>query len=210
MFESPMHFYIHHYGTDQDLTLITQSAYDTQAAIAALESGDVESAQQLWKGVDGKALLDTWNAQINRFKKVGKTWKERRAIVKGDISPAVTEPLARKIYELDNYRCGYCSLPVFTKWPGSPILRLIETFPAMTPDLRIVDGRLKGSGKNGALKNSDYSKFLWSLAACDHVVPRSRGGVTDESNLVTSCSGCNYSKGDLTLDQLGVHIELTR
>lgn len=210
MFKSPMHFYIHHYGTDQDLELVTRSALDTRAAIEALESGDRKEAQQLWKGVDGDALLHAWNAQIKRFKKIGKKWKEGRPIAIGEIAPTVKETMARKIYELDNYHCGYCGLPVFTKWPGSPLLRLIEAFPKLTPDLRIVEGRLKGSGKGGALKNSDYSKFLWSLAACDHVFPRSLGGATDESNLVTSCSGCNYSKGNLTLDQMDVHFELKR
>jgi 5-methylcytosine-specific restriction endonuclease McrA len=30
----------------------------------------------------------------------------------------------------------------------------------------------------------------------DHVVPRSRGGVTDWSNIVTSCIPCNLRKGD--------------
>jgi hypothetical protein len=34
---------------------------------------------------------------------------------------------------------------------------------------------------------------------CDHVVPVSRGGSNDESNLVTACFTCNRSKRDKTL-----------
>jgi len=37
----------------------------------------------------------------------------------------------------------------------------------------------------------------------DHVVPRSKGGKTIWTNIVTSCYDCNYKKGSKTLDQLG-------
>lgn len=33
----------------------------------------------------------------------------------------------------------------------------------------------------------------------DHVLPRSRGGLTEQRNTVCCCSGCNTSKGDRTL-----------
>ena len=204
MFKSPMHFYIHHYGTDEDIELISRSAMQTQAAIQALGHSDTDSARELWKQVDGDRLFETWNNQVKRFAKVGRTWKERREIARGEKTSPVSESLARKIYELDGYRCVYCDLPVFTKWPGSPLLDLIATFPELTPSLRIENGKLRGTGKNGALRNADYAKFLWSLAACDHVFPSSLGGPTDVTNLVTSCSGCNYSKGNLTLDQMDV------
>lgn len=210
MFKSPLHFYVHKYGTENDLELINRSALDTQAAIAAFERGDMELARSLWEGVDGEALLGAWNGQVEQFKKVGKTWKERRAIARGEKTPSVGEALARRIYEMDGYRCVYCELPVFTKWEGSPLFLLIQAFPDLTPNLRIENRRLKGTGKGGALRNVDYAKFLWSLAACDHIFPSSQGGATDESNLVTSCSGCNYSKGDLTLDQMEVEFTLKR
>lgn len=32
-------------------------------------------------------------------------------------------------------------------------------------------------------------------ATVDHVVPRSRGGADDPSNMVVSCVRCNYAKG---------------
>lgn len=34
---------------------------------------------------------------------------------------------------------------------------------------------------------------------CDHLIPYSKGGVTDISNLVTSCSDCNTSKSNKVL-----------
>lgn len=36
---------------------------------------------------------------------------------------------------------------------------------------------------------------------CDHVVPVSRGGSSDETNLVTACFACNRSKHSKTLEE---------
>lgn len=36
---------------------------------------------------------------------------------------------------------------------------------------------------------------------CDHVIPRSRGGVDHPDNLVAACSPCNLSKGASTPDE---------
>ncbi len=112
--------------------------------------------------------------------------------------------IAKKVYSRGGYRCRYCGSPVFTRNKGSRILKLIEAIPEQTPTLTIVNGSLHGSGKHGAIRDVDYAKFLWSYAALDHVKPRSLGGLTNMDNLVTSCSGCNYSKMDLTLAQLNV------
>jgi 5-methylcytosine-specific restriction endonuclease McrA len=38
----------------------------------------------------------------------------------------------------------------------------------------------------------------------DHVVPRSKGGKTSWTNLVTACNRCNVSKGDKTPEQVGL------
>ncbi len=36
---------------------------------------------------------------------------------------------------------------------------------------------------------------------CDHVIPVSRGGMSDLSNLTTACSSCNIKKGAMTADE---------
>jgi 5-methylcytosine-specific restriction endonuclease McrA len=38
---------------------------------------------------------------------------------------------------------------------------------------------------------------------CDHVIPRSRGGLSNLKNLTTSCFRCNCSKGDRTPAEWG-------
>jgi 5-methylcytosine-specific restriction endonuclease McrA len=40
----------------------------------------------------------------------------------------------------------------------------------------------------------------------DHVIPRSRGGRTEWTNIVTACSDCNTLKADRTLEQVGFRL----
>ena len=41
----------------------------------------------------------------------------------------------------------------------------------------------------------------------DHVIPRSRGGITSWENVVSACSRCNLKKGAKTLDQVGFKLD---
>ncbi|MDR0810470.1 MAG: HNH endonuclease [Gemmobacter sp.] len=40
----------------------------------------------------------------------------------------------------------------------------------------------------------------------DHVLPRSRGGITSWENVVAACSSCNLRKGNKTLQQVGMRL----
>jgi 5-methylcytosine-specific restriction endonuclease McrA len=40
---------------------------------------------------------------------------------------------------------------------------------------------------------------------CDHIVPKSRGGITEWSNIVTSCTRCNLRKGDKLPDEVDMY-----
>lgn len=44
-------------------------------------------------------------------------------------------------------------------------------------------------------------KFSYKNLTIDHVVPRSRGGKTEWSNVVTACNSCNIKKGDRTPEE---------
>ena len=206
MFNSPIESYNAHYKIDIDLGFLLTAAHNTYEAIVAIEMEDLGVARQKWESVDGEALLTMWNAEDSKSEHQVPEWPQMaKPELDGPLAGQPTESLKRKVYERDGYRCRYCTMHVFTRSKGSRIHQLIEAFPDLTPGLRLIDGLLHGTGSNGGIKNVDYAKFLWSLAAPDHVVPRSHGGQTDLDNLVTSCSGCNYSKMDLTLEQMNVH-----
>jgi 5-methylcytosine-specific restriction endonuclease McrA len=46
-------------------------------------------------------------------------------------------------------------------------------------------------------------EFVKSELTVDHVVPRSKGGMSTWTNVVTSCHQCNNLKGNKTLEELG-------
>lgn len=46
-----------------------------------------------------------------------------------------------------------------------------------------------------------YCGIKPSILTVDHVVPKSRGGLSTFDNLVTSCSSCNNKKGDRTPEE---------
>ena len=205
MFKSPIESYISHHEIDIDLGFLLAAARNTHEAIVAIETGDLSRACQKWESVDGEKLLRLWNIENESPKSEVMSWPEIiKPAINGPLAENPSDALKKKVYERDGYRCRYCTMHVFTRNKRSRILLLIQEFPELTPGLHLVNGSLHGSGKNGGIKNVDYAKFLWSLAAPDHVVPRSQGGQTDLDNLVTSCSGCNYSKMDLTLEQMNV------
>ena len=39
-------------------------------------------------------------------------------------------------------------------------------------------------------------RFEPKSLTCDHIIPKSRGGITEWTNIVTSCIPCNLKKGD--------------
>lgn len=48
-------------------------------------------------------------------------------------------------------------------------------------------------------------KFEARHLTCDHLIPRSRGGLTEWTNIVTSCIPCNLRKGDKLPEERGMH-----
>lgn len=40
---------------------------------------------------------------------------------------------------------------------------------------------------------------------CDHIIPKSRGGITEWTNIVTSCMKCNLKKGDKLPDEVEMY-----
>jgi 5-methylcytosine-specific restriction endonuclease McrA len=68
----------------------------------------------------------------------------------------------------------------------------------------------KFSRKNVFLRD-DYicqycgEKFDPKSLTCDHIVPKSRGGVNEWSNIVTSCMRCNLRKGDKLPDEVEMY-----
>ena len=85
--------------------------------------------------------------------------------------------------------------------------------PAVIRLLRFVRNNhvnVKFSRKNIFLRD-DYTcqyceeRFDPKDLTCDHIIPKSRGGITEWSNIATSCTRCNLRKGDKLPDEVDMY-----
>ena len=85
--------------------------------------------------------------------------------------------------------------------------------PAVIRLLRLVKNNhvnVKFSRKNIFLRDNYTCQYCGKKSepkslTCDHIVPRSRGGTAEWTNIVTSCLPCNLKKGDKMPDEVGMH-----
>jgi 5-methylcytosine-specific restriction endonuclease McrA len=63
----------------------------------------------------------------------------------------------------------------------------------------------RGAHRRKITRRAVFARDRWTCQYCgtergnltvDHVIPRSKGGVTDWDNVVTCCAPCNRRKGD--------------
>ncbi len=95
-----------------------------------------------------------------------------------------TKKVEHRIFERDNWHCRFCGIRVIDRRVRTIMSRLI-------PDKQLLRGR-------GNLKRHACYVVSTSL---DHVLPRSWGGTNDESNLVTACWPCQFSRMENRIDE---------
>ena len=89
----------------------------------------------------------------------------------------------------DGYRCRFCQTPLVRK----------ETRDAIRS---VYPSALRWGESN---KNSEqHTAFQAMWLQYDHVVPHSRGGTNEASNLLITCAPCNYGRWHFTIDEVGL------
>lgn len=97
-----------------------------------------------------------------------------------------TNRTEQKIFDRDGWRCRYCGTKVISRVARKIF---IERFPIETHWV-----------------SSEYERHsaLHSQAASlDHVLPHSRGGTNNTTNLVTACGPCQFGRNQWTLEEVG-------
>src|SRR5712664_1943676 len=161
-------------------------------AVRAAAEGDVEAARAALMAIDSRRIRDWYidHAQVSGTRRAARLGRV------GDILKAVeidslAYPRAATVSALftrDFYRCRYCQRPVVHK----NLLRALQAVVG-TEVLRM-----------GPTNLDLHGAVIAHRAVADHVLPRKRGGRTDETNLVTACYPCNFGKAHYTLDALGL------
>ncbi len=73
-------------------------------------------------------------------------------------------------------------------------------------------GKTKFSRKNVMIRDAFECQYCGEYlgkykGTIDHVIPRSRGGVSDYTNCVACCKSCNALKADRTPDEVGLRLK---
>jgi len=91
------------------------------------------------------------------------------------------------IFARDGWRCRFCGIKVICKTARGFIAKRL------------------GIAENWTSNIQQSHSALYALASSlDHVVPHGRGGKNDVTNFVTSCYGCQFGRGEWTLEEVGV------
>ena len=105
---------------------------------------------------------------------------------------AITLVFLRKVEVLSEYEREIMSVSRSMKLPA--VIRLLRFVQNHRNGLRF--------SRRNVLMRDDYTcqycgkRFDPKFLTCDHIIPKSRGGTTEWTNIVTSCIYCNLKKGD--------------
>jgi 5-methylcytosine-specific restriction endonuclease McrA len=148
--------------------------------------GDLQAARHELDKLNHKSLRLRWFAKSARRRWLG--WKDFTTQGDVDKMPMPAQKIQRAIFEADGFRCRYCQIPIVDTEARKHLVNLLQPFgePLLWDNF--------DAGCHAALLNLK--------ASCDHVVPKAVANMPDATNLVTSCSFCNFGKGGATLEFL--------
>jgi hypothetical protein len=170
----------------------------SQAADGIL-AGNLELARELLRQADmpvvwahAARVMGPINPDIHRYRDVPGV--PRTVASAGRVKarrPTHHEEIA--IFARDGYRCRYCGCRV-----------------VLAKARQIMVSAVPESLQWGRLDKDRHAAFYALTAVADHLVPHSRGGTNDPTNLVTTCQACNYGKMDWLIEQVGLIDPRTR
>ena len=110
-----------------------------------------------------------------------------KVLPKGDRITQRMPPMGkrREIYGRDGWRCRFCGIRVISTKARSVFRKL---FPLET--------RWDGP------EYERHAALYATAVSLDHLVPHSRGGGNDDTNLVTACFCCQHGRGQWLLDEM--------
>jgi len=115
---------------------------------------------------------------------------------------AVTLVFLGKAEALEHHDAVVSSPSITIQLPA--VARLKKTVSRMKKDVKF--SRLNVYARDGFRCQFCGEKKAQRLLTYDHVLPFSRGGKTEWTNIVTACQDCNLRKGARTPEQAGMRL----
>ena len=172
----------------------------SQAVDAHLFAGGrCDTAGELIKQADMQIVRDwtelLWGKEKLEIHRRRKVESAPRTLDKSERDPKrkPSKQDERALIERDGHQCRFCGIPV------------------IRAEIRIAMHKQYPDALEWGISNSEqHAAFQCMWLQYDHIVPHSRGGRTDLDNMVITCSGCNYGRGDDTLEETGLIDPRTR
>lgn len=122
----------------------------------------------------------------------GREWERRHdkkahSMFDGKKTPPITKAVRLEAAVRDGFRCRYCGLRVVV---SSTMTKLEALLPEVLP---------MGPTAITSHPAQCILRLTW-----DHVVPHASGGSGGVDNVVASCGGCNFNKGDCWITELSL------
>lgn len=160
------------------------------AAADSLLSDDREKAAQYLISADHPSVHEHILRLVSKMTpEVHRCTRRPVTLPKEERHPERMPPLSVEwqIYERDGWRCRFCGIKVISRKARSV---LVKNFPLET---------------RWDAPEFERHAALYALASSlDHVVPHSRGGINKEENFVTACYGCQFGRGEWTLEEVEI------
>ena len=96
--------------------------------------------------------------------------------------------VTQAVYRRDGFRCRFCGCRVVLGTARKAMRTLVPE-----------------AVRWGGTNNTQHGAFFALTATIDHIVPHAKGGGSDAENLVTACWPCNFGRGDMLLEEVGLH-----
>ena len=115
---------------------------------------------------------------------------------------AITLLFLGKIEVIEEYDHNIRSTSIVIKMPA--VVRLLSAFKRHKKKVKF--SRINIFGRDGYKCQYCSKKGKLAELTYDHIVPKSRGGKTTWTNIVTCCEPCNSKKRDRTPNEAGMHL----
>ena len=182
---------------------------DMVALAAAVDAGDLGAAAAVWASVDQVEVDDAFSTSIcerEPYPKTNLAMVAHRHFAFHNSKEVFAErrdpkraPDNQAAWEAAGGTCQSCGTATVSERQYKRIGNTLRSQPDLfdlTPEYRQTNGKMASLWSNRVL--------IAAKGVADHVIAWSQGGRTEAMNLANVCSACKYSRGDASLDLIGV------
>lgn len=171
---------------------IAEGARPLDGAVSAHMAGDFEAAGHLIESANMPAIRayteSIWGSRSPYLQYRAVPFSPPTLSRQARVHLRMPSPAEKqKLHARDGYHCRFCGIQVIRKEVRR---RIVLTYPR--------------SATWGAKNIEQHAALQAMWAQYDHILPHSRGGTSELSNMVVTCAPCNFGRMEFTLAEVGL------